>query len=677
MQQKPQIYGLCFLLGASMAGCPPIPPTDLPPVVTLHVDPSYGEPPLEVVCKADAMDPDGDSLTYAWDFADGAGGPGKSSMLHTYTQLGTYSIQVSVSDGGHTTSASAMVRLNDYPGETREIGPEGGEFSPEEGIFSCKFAVMTVPPGAAPQSTVFGLAEWPSLAAIDGKQLDASRIQLVGAAYRIDMPLKTASPIRITIGYDETIIPAGRLAENLIAVQRLVALEECFEGGESGADRPLLADYVPLATVVDTEAGTVQFDLYAGAIVQLAALTEPLQTFTFDAASAEEKQESALPVTVVFSDPPDNPEMVVAAIREGVQQAYQVLAFERGFRTPEMPLDVIIGEVGEHAWGYAYLTDCRTLCLSRELAGADEIKKFVAHLYFHTIQNFANNHRSKIDHYVENQWFTEGTACWAMDEVFDALPGRYHATQPRRFRIPLNVADYDGSVEYQTVGFWMWAEEEQPGVIRGILNTQSGIAHDLDYGTTLTESAAATSFQDILTEFWPNVDFTDFAGAALFRKSFEFDETQAGDLWSAQALGLPGVYPADAEHTYSLQPGMPGDSSQNRLSIAYEVSAPLTVDWFLLSAGPGAASEGTLHVVFEQQTSGTALDALIYASQLGDIAPVAGLRDLTQPHPEVTAWFGPGVIVCILVADPHWSLSTGDGANAGRFEVWIEPISGR
>jgi len=101
------------------------------------------------------------------------------------------------------------------------------------------------------------------------------------------------------------------------------------------------------------------------------------------------------------------------------------------------------------------------------------------------------------------------------------------------------------------------------------------------------------------------------------------------------------------------------------------------MDWFLLSAGPGTASEGTLHVVFEQQTGGTALDALIYASQLGDIAPVADLRDLTHPHPEVTGWFGPDVIVCILVVDPLWSFNTGDGPNEGRFAVWVEPTPGR
>ncbi|WP_407317137.1 ThuA domain-containing protein [Isoptericola halotolerans] len=73
------------------------------PDVTLEADPVAGDAPLTVTATATATDPDGDSetLTYAWDAGLGDGFvEGTSSFEHTYTEPGTYRVQVRVTDAG-------------------------------------------------------------------------------------------------------------------------------------------------------------------------------------------------------------------------------------------------------------------------------------------------------------------------------------------------------------------------------------------------------------------------------------------------------------------------------------------------------------------------------------------------------------------------------------------------
>jgi serine protease len=63
--------------------------------------------PAAVALDAGASsDPDGDPLSYAWDFGDGTTGSGKTAA-HTYSGAGTYAIQLTVTDGRGGTAATA------------------------------------------------------------------------------------------------------------------------------------------------------------------------------------------------------------------------------------------------------------------------------------------------------------------------------------------------------------------------------------------------------------------------------------------------------------------------------------------------------------------------------------------------------------------------------------------
>ena len=62
-----------------------------------------------------STDPDGDTLSYNWDFGDGATATG-ATPTHTYAQGGQFNASLTVSDGrGGTNTASATVSVNALP----------------------------------------------------------------------------------------------------------------------------------------------------------------------------------------------------------------------------------------------------------------------------------------------------------------------------------------------------------------------------------------------------------------------------------------------------------------------------------------------------------------------------------------------------------------------------------
>lgn len=86
------------------------PPVNQPPIARLVATPSDGNVPLDVSFDASSSsDPDGDGLSFDWNFGDGASGTGETSS-HRYDNAGLYTVVVTVDDGwGGTDAASTTV----------------------------------------------------------------------------------------------------------------------------------------------------------------------------------------------------------------------------------------------------------------------------------------------------------------------------------------------------------------------------------------------------------------------------------------------------------------------------------------------------------------------------------------------------------------------------------------
>lgn len=74
------------------------PPPNSPPVASFTRNPSSGEAPLGVSFNASgSYDSDGSITSYVWDFGDGSSGTGVTAS-HTYSNSGTYTARLIVSD---------------------------------------------------------------------------------------------------------------------------------------------------------------------------------------------------------------------------------------------------------------------------------------------------------------------------------------------------------------------------------------------------------------------------------------------------------------------------------------------------------------------------------------------------------------------------------------------------
>ena len=70
-----------------------------------------------------STDPDGDSLTYSWNFGDSATGSGQSAS-HVYNTAGTFTVTLTVSDGEASVTATSSVNVRNLTGTW--IGNIGG-----------------------------------------------------------------------------------------------------------------------------------------------------------------------------------------------------------------------------------------------------------------------------------------------------------------------------------------------------------------------------------------------------------------------------------------------------------------------------------------------------------------------------------------------------------------------
>ncbi|MCB0094766.1 MAG: PKD domain-containing protein, partial [Caldilineaceae bacterium] len=92
----------------------PTAPANRPPTINLVMAPAMGSAPLLVQMSANAVDPDGDLLSYSWDFGDGIQAGSVPTITHLYEQTGVFTATVTVSDGrGGTAAAWHTVVVDD------------------------------------------------------------------------------------------------------------------------------------------------------------------------------------------------------------------------------------------------------------------------------------------------------------------------------------------------------------------------------------------------------------------------------------------------------------------------------------------------------------------------------------------------------------------------------------
>jgi parallel beta-helix repeat protein len=106
--------------------------TNNSPNAQLRADPTSGAAPLTVHFDASSSkDPDGDTLSFAWDFGDGETGEG-NAVDHTYNTAGEYNARLNVSDGrgGVDQDNITITVYSNSDGNTYYVSINGSDSNP-------------------------------------------------------------------------------------------------------------------------------------------------------------------------------------------------------------------------------------------------------------------------------------------------------------------------------------------------------------------------------------------------------------------------------------------------------------------------------------------------------------------------------------------------------------------
>ena len=111
------------------------PGADQPPVIhSATANPTTGPAPLSVSFTGNASDPDGDPVSYRWDFGDGTTSTQKNPT-HIYTAAGNFQAQLRVTAGGQTTVGSLIgIDVGQAPVASIDAPADGSRFSAGDSI---------------------------------------------------------------------------------------------------------------------------------------------------------------------------------------------------------------------------------------------------------------------------------------------------------------------------------------------------------------------------------------------------------------------------------------------------------------------------------------------------------------------------------------------------------------
>ncbi|MCK4392484.1 PKD domain-containing protein, partial [Candidatus Bipolaricaulota bacterium] len=92
-----------------------------PPVAVISANPTSGEAPLEVTFDAsESYDPDGDEISYEWDFGDGKGAEGET-VQHGFGSPGSYTVRLLVTDSKEKSGTSSKsISVSQPPDESTD-----------------------------------------------------------------------------------------------------------------------------------------------------------------------------------------------------------------------------------------------------------------------------------------------------------------------------------------------------------------------------------------------------------------------------------------------------------------------------------------------------------------------------------------------------------------------------
>ncbi|MCK5827304.1 PD40 domain-containing protein [Candidatus Bipolaricaulota bacterium] len=123
------------------------------PVAVISANPISGEAPLEVTFDAsESYDPDGDEISYRWDFGDGQIGQ-VQALTHTFSSDGNHTVQLTVTDTKGAKGVSSITIIVTLETVSDTIGISGGMVSTSQG------SSVTVPVNTLADGSVVSISE--------------------------------------------------------------------------------------------------------------------------------------------------------------------------------------------------------------------------------------------------------------------------------------------------------------------------------------------------------------------------------------------------------------------------------------------------------------------------------------------------------------------------------------
>jgi len=116
MKKKFLLCVFAIFLILALVGCGVTP--NQPPIASFTANPTSGVAPLEVSFNASgSSDPDGNIVSYEWDFEDGDTGSGEI-INHTFSSTGSYKVELTVTDNkGATDSTTKSIIVTESPNQ--------------------------------------------------------------------------------------------------------------------------------------------------------------------------------------------------------------------------------------------------------------------------------------------------------------------------------------------------------------------------------------------------------------------------------------------------------------------------------------------------------------------------------------------------------------------------------